>query len=294
MSSYDDLGWVAEKMIMEEKAIQNLASQLTPETFGSILDRTLLKTNASPKDFVELCKSVHQSGSYVCISSDVQAMVQEIIKETGLDKIRGVAVVGWEFPNGNLPTSVKVRGVEILYQGGATDVDGVVNHHLIPDWPAFRKELFALFIAAEAKHKLIGEAQTYKLIFEMGAFKKEEDKVKAIEVFVETVKSSKFDFHAMFKTGTGFWLDEHYRSARREDVRLAARIIGRYDPKTNNIGIKPAGGIKTAKQALEFMLDVGTADADGNLLVAPEHLPYAFRVGCSADLYADFIKTYKS
>ncbi len=171
-----------------------------------------------------------------------------------------VASVATGFPAGLIPTRLKLEEIRYAVAEGAAEIDIVItrSHVLDQNWPALHDEVRAMRAAC-------GEAHL-KAILATGALRSLRNVYKASMVAM----MAGADF---IKTSTG-----------KEDVNatlpvslVMARAIRDYRALTGfDIGFKPAGGIRTAKDALAWMIlmkeELGTDWLSPNL----------FRLGASA------------
>lgn len=205
------------------------------------IDHTLLKPQATRKDFEKL---VQEAEKYrfraVCVPQYWVPFVRELLWN---EDIKVVTVVG--FPLGYVSTSVKVKEAEIAKQLGADEIDMVMNIS------AFKSGNYD-DVADDIKSVVLeANPLPVKVIIETSYLTEEEIK-KASLIAIEN--GAKF-----VKTNTGFGP----RGASINDVHLIRSAIG------NKAKIKAAGGIKTAKQALSFIVngaDIIGASAGVNII----------------------------
>ncbi len=156
-----------------------------------------------------------------------------------------IAVVSTGFPHGQAPLETRVREIAMSIEAGATEVDVVARRELAitGQWKALYDEFTAMREACEgAKLKTIietGDLQNYELAAKVSAI--------AIMAGADTIKTS---------TGTASV------NATLPISLVMVREIKRFLDMTDGelkVGFKPAGGIRTAKDAyayLALMLEV--------------------------------------
>jgi deoxyribose-phosphate aldolase len=194
------------------------------------IDHTLLKTEARRAQIEQLCAEARQySFATVCVQPVWVELAVELL--TG-SPVLTCTVAG--FPQGaNLP-SVKLFETLAALRQGAQEVDMVINVGALKDGHTqfVQDEIQAL---ADACHNA---RSRLKVIIECCLLTDDEKKL-ACELSVKAGA----DF---VKTSTGMSAG----GAKLEDVRLMRSVVGL------NVGVKAAGGIKTAKDALT-MIDAG-------------------------------------
>lgn len=175
-----------------------------------------------------------------------------------------VAAVSTGFPAGLSPLRQKVEEIRESVKAGAHEIDIVITraHVLRQDWKSLYEEMSLYREACGAAHvKAIlatGELGTYTNVARASA----------------VCMMAGADF---IKTSTG----KEPVNATLPFALVMARLIRDYHGRTGcKIGFKPAGGIRTAKQAAEYLMLMRDE-------LGPEWLsPHLFRIGAST-LLAD-------
>jgi deoxyribose-phosphate aldolase len=195
-----------------------------------MIDHTLLKTDARRAQMEQLCAEARQySFATVC--------VQPVWVELAVELLTGSPVLTCTvsgFPQGaNLP-SVKLFETLAALRQGAQEVDMVINVGALKDGKTqlVQDEIQAL---ADACHSARSKL---KVIIECCLLSDDEKRL-ACKLSVQAGA----DF---VKTSTGMSTS----GAKVEDVRLMRSAVG------PNVGVKAAGGIRTAKDALA-MIEAG-------------------------------------
>lgn len=161
---------------------------------------------------------------------------------TAVEALRGsdipVAAVSTGFPAGLSPFAQRLAEVRASVAEGAREIDVVITraHVLNGEWEALYDEVRAFREACGSSHiKVIlatGELSTLRNIARAS--------MVAMMAGADFIKTStgKEPVNAVLPTGL-----------------VMARMIREYQERTGHIvGFKPAGGIRTAKQALEWMM----------------------------------------
>jgi len=195
-----------------------------------VIDHTLLKAEATPKQIVRLCQEARELGfASVCVN--------QVNVKVGSDELQGCdvavcCVIG--FPLGATSTAVKLYEVQHALADGANELDMVMNIGALKakDYDAVQQEISEL---AEACHR---NRSLLKVIIET-ALLTEEEKVLACRL----AQTAGADF---VKTSTGF----SSGGATVSDVRLMRRTVGPH------LGVKAAGGIRNYSDALA-MIEAG-------------------------------------
>ena len=171
-----------------------------------------------------------------------------------------VASVATAFPSGQVDLKTKLRDVEDAVKAGADEIDMVIHRgaFLSGDYTHVSNEI-------RATKKACGSAHL-KVILETGELETYDNVVVASELAIEAGA----DF---IKTSTG----KISPAATMPVTLVMLEVIRRHFLSTGQmIGMKPAGGIKTAKQALHYLVMVKETLGDAWLD------PKWFRFGASS------------
>ena len=211
------------------------------QSVARIIDHTNLKTDARRGQIEQLCREAKQySFASVCVQPVWVELAVELLTST---PVLTCTVVG--FPQGaNLP-SVKLFETLAALRQGAQEIDMVINIGALKDGNTklVEDEIAALADAchtARAKLKVIIEC----------CLLTDDEKKSACELAV----NAGADF---VKTSTGMSTS----GAKAEDIRLMREVVG---PR---VGVKAAGGIRTAKDALA-MIEAGASRIGASASVA--------------------------
>jgi deoxyribose-phosphate aldolase len=204
-----------------------------------MIDHSLLRPEASEEEVIKFCEeSRREHFATVMIYPCWLAVAKRALGECD---VKLGTVIG--FPFGTATTSCKVYEARQAIALHASELDMVINIGAAKsgNFDHIRRDIEEVVTAAElAGLTADGEEVLVKVILETGYLTREEQR----EV-CRIVQEARAHF---VKTSTGFGP----RGASIEDIRFLRQTVGR------DIGIKAAGGIRTYKQALEFI----TAGAD--------------------------------
>jgi deoxyribose-phosphate aldolase len=209
----------------------------------SMMDLTSLEGKDTPGKIAFLCRKAMQpldpryevpSCAAVCVYSSLVRAARKFLGNSGVK----VASVATAFPTGLMPLRLKLEEVRSAAADGADEIDMVIDRgkFLAGDYDRVSDEIAATKEACGAAHlKVIletGELQTY-------------DNVRLAS---EIAMRAGTDF---IKTSTG----KISPAATMPVTLVMLEAIRDYFYETGiRIGMKPAGGIRTAKQALAYLV----------------------------------------
>lgn len=224
-------------------------------------------TPAPQLSFQEAAKSARfrpiPSVAAVCVYPSMVPTAVKCLKGTGIQ----VASVATSFPSGQVPLAAKTDDVKYAVNEGATEIDMVINrgaflsgnYNQVADEIAFIKEV-------------CGRAHL-KVILETG----ELGTLDNVRLASDISMNAGADF---IKTSTG----KIQPAATMPVTLVMLQAIWDYYKKTGKkIGMKPAGGIRTAKQAIHYLCMVSET------LGSDWMNPHMFRFGASV-LLNDLLK----
>ncbi len=215
-----------------DRVASTLGMKPTDEGMAHMIDHTLLKPDATQDEVAQLAYEARKyKFASVCVNPSYVKLSAQLLKGSEVDVC---TVVG--FPLGATPTDVKVFEAQQAIREGATEIDMVIN---VGALKSKDYELVETDIASVARACHAGNA-ILKVIIE-AALLTDEEKVAASQL-------SKIAGADFVKTSTGFGPG----GATPEDVALMRRVVG------PNIGVKAAGGIKTAEDARR-MIEAGAS-----------------------------------
>jgi deoxyribose-phosphate aldolase len=212
----------------------------------SMVDLTTLEGKDSPGKVQSLCRKAqspapefpHLKVAAVCV---YPAMVKHARKFLG-DSPIGIASVATGFPSGQYPLRTRLQEVKQAVRDGATEIDMVIHRgaFLTGQIQLVQEEIAAV---AEA----CGEA-TLKVILEVSELETFDNIRAASFLAMNVLRPNDF-----IKTSTG--KTSGNATLANNQVMLEA-IRDFYLETGTPISMKPAGGIKTAKQALHYLVAV--------------------------------------
>jgi deoxyribose-phosphate aldolase len=194
---------------------------------AGLIDHTLLAPAATNRDIISLCAEAKRFGFYSVMVNPV--WVALAAAQVHGSPVKVGTVVG--FPLGANLTVTKLAEAEAAVQNGAHDLDMVINVGALKsgDRVLVQTEIRSLAEMAHAHGAIL------KVILEI-ALLTEEQKILACALAAEAGA----DF---VKTSTGFASP----GATAADVALMRGVVG------HEVGVKAAGGIRTAAQLAEMV-----------------------------------------
>jgi deoxyribose-phosphate aldolase len=209
------------------------------EELAKTIDSTLLDPTGTQADIEQLCRdAIDNHFASVCIFPYFVPLCQRLLR--GHDVKTGTVV---SFPFGADSQRVKVLAAEHAVTAGADELDVVMNipAMLSGDFRLVRDELAMLIRAVRMKSVNTGRGLVLvKVVVESYYL---DDKLKRL--VAKIVEDSGADF---IKTSTG----KAPGGATAKDVELFRDLL------SENVGVKAAGGIRTADDA-EVMINAGAA-----------------------------------
>lgn len=238
----------------------------------SLIDLTTLAGDDTPGNVHRLCAKARQPVQVEILtalgldphSTRVGAVcVYHNLVRTAVDALRGsgipVAAVSTGFPAGQTPLAQKLDEIAASVRDGAAEIDIVISraHVLTGNWQALYDEVRAFRAACGAAHmKTIlatGDLATLRQVAQAS--------------FVCMMAGADF-----IKTSTG----KETVNATLPVGLVMARAIRAYEQATGYaVGFKPAGGIRSAKNALDWLILMKEELGD------PWLRPGRFRLGAS-------------
>jgi len=207
----------------------NSEHRISEEELAGRIDLTLLEPTTTKEQIINLCDEAKTYGFYsVCVNP---RWVSLAIDELESSEVKVCSVVS--FPLGADSTRMKVGQAADLILYGVNEIDMVADLAAIVEQDG--KYLYAQLDAVLKTCRSKSPAVVLKVIIESAALSREQ-KLFACSV----AEQCGVDF---IKTSTGF---HPAGGATSEDVKLIKETAP-------NCKIKAAGGIKTAKQALEML-----------------------------------------
>ena len=249
----DEIGTV-DAVGVEERAAKYTTRSIKKraKVFGlklavSMVDLTTLEGKDTPGKITSLCRKAlrpHDDPDVppvaaVCV---YPAMVRAARRALGADPPVRIASVATAFPSGQMPFKTRLAEVRTAVADGADEIDMVLNRgaFLAGEFARVQDEIAAVVEACgDAALKVIletSELETY-------------DNIRAASFLaMRVIRAGDF-----IKTSTG--KTPANATLGNNQVMLEA-IRDFYLATGQPVGMKPAGGIRTAKQALQFLIAV--------------------------------------
>ncbi|XP_045764225.1 deoxyribose-phosphate aldolase [Maniola jurtina] len=213
---------------------------------------------ANPLPFKEEKEKIRTAA--VCVYPNRVGDAHDAIKKMGLTKEIQVASVATGFPSGQYPLHTRLPEIKYAIDMGATEIDVVLDRSLVlmGKWDTLYKEVLQMKEACGNAHlKVIlgvGELATYENVYSAS--------------MVAMLAGADF-----IKTSTG---KEAVNATLPVGLVMCRAIRNFYQMTSIKVGLKPAGGIKTSRDAVNWLVLVYTE-------LGPEWLtPQLFRIGASS------------
>jgi deoxyribose-phosphate aldolase len=217
----------------------------------SCIDLTTLSGDDTPGNVIRLCskarnpvrrdileqlgaKDLNLTVAAVCVYHNLVPIAVEALKGTQIP----VAAVSTGFPAGQISTEQKIEEIRKSVKAGAMEIDIVISrgHVLTSNWRALYDEVKLFREACGPAHM--------KSILATGELSTLTNVAKASAVCM--MAGSDF-----IKTSTG---KEPVNATLPVSLVMVRAIREFYEQTGNMVGFKPAGGIGSAKQALEWLI----------------------------------------
>ena len=269
LSPVDQVGADARAAMLGTRSIKTSSKAWAIDTAISMVDLTTLEGADTPGKVKALCtKAVRPaptdltvpSVGAVCVYNDMVKIARDHLDLIGGREIP-VAAVSTAFPSGRASMKVKLQDTQDAIDAGATEIDMVI------DRGAFLSgrlgEVFDEIVSIKA---ICGDKAHLKVIFETGELVTYDNVRKAS--YLAMLAGGDF-----IKTSTG----KVAPAATPPVVMIMLESVRDFrDITGHQIGVKPAGGIRTTKDAIKQLVLV-------NEVAGPDWLSNKyFRIGASA------------
>ncbi len=230
----------------------------------SCIDLTNLNSYATQEQIEALCKKAMVSSfkgveiptvAAVCIYPVYVSLCKSLLEDSNVE----IATVSAGFPSAQTYKDVKYLETELALSNGATEIDIVLNLSAF-----FNKNESLVFDEIKTIKQLCGDKHL-KVIIESDLLKE--------KTYVEQASLISLEAGADFiKTSTG----KDGSVASLEAVYIMSKILkGHYNKTGKKVGLKPAGGISSAEDAVNYLSIVS------NILGSEWMTPKLFRLGAS-------------
>jgi deoxyribose-phosphate aldolase len=279
-----DLGWAQRTNFVNLSAVERRASTLTKRRSVkkewqaawllkavALTDLTTLAGDDTPGNVIRLCAKARQPireeiltelglsqlhVGAVCVYHTLISVAVEALKGSGIP----VAAVSTGFPAAQNPPELRIKEIEMSVAAGAKEIDIVISRSKV-----LRGEWESLYQEVQDFRRACGDAHL-KTILATG----ELGNLRNVRMASLVCMMAGADF---IKTSTG---KEKVNSTLSFGM-VMSRAIRDYQEKTGHkVGLKPAGGIRSAKDALNWLILVKDELGDEWLQ------PAMFRLGASA------------
>lgn len=260
----DQVGVEARAAALCKRSIKNQAKMAGLKMAISMMDLTTLEGKDSAGKVAAMCRKAIQpneadasipSVAAVCVYPNMVPVAKKAVAGSSV-KIASVATA---FPSGLAPLAIKLDEVKRVVEMGADEVDMVINRgdFLSGEYAKMSDEIAQVKAACGPAHlKVIletGELETY-------------DNVRMAS-FIAMQAGADF-----IKTSTG---KASVNATLPVTLVMLEAIRDYFYATGKKIGMKPAGGIRNAKQALQYLVVVN--ETLGDAWLSPE----LFRFGVS-------------
>ncbi|MDQ3021812.1 MAG: deoxyribose-phosphate aldolase [Bacteroidota bacterium] len=255
--SVDEIGTKERAAMLASRSIKTDSKVWALKTAISMIDLTTLEGKDSEGKVNAMCqKAIHpKPGDYsiphvaaVCVYPNMIKFAKQAVRDSGVK----VASVASAFPSGQYPLKLKLEDVKRCINDGADEIDMVISrgeflsgdYEFVYDEIKQIKETCINTTLEYSKRKNIEHEVHLKVILETGE----------LETFDNVRKASIIAMMAggdFIKTSTG-----KVQPAATLPVTLVMleAIRDYYNETGIKIGMKPAGGIKTAKDAIAYLV----------------------------------------
>ena len=222
----------------------------------SMVDLTTLEGADSPQKVHALCRKAMQPAlddqldcpavAAVCVYPLLVSVAREALADSSVK----VASVATGFPSGQFPIEVRLADTEQAIDAGADEIDMVINRgaYLAGQRDVVMDEISAVWKICQAADPAVH----LKIILETGELGSYDAIRHASDIAIEAVAScGNFqDGEVFLKTSTG----KVNPAATMPTTLVMLEAIRDFYRATNiKVGMKPAGGIRTAKTALHYL-----------------------------------------
>lgn len=269
LSPVDQVGAESRAAMLGTRSIKTTSKLWAIDTAISMIDLTTLEGADTPGKVKAICakavrpdpldSTVPHVGA-VCVYNDMVRVAREYLDNNGGEAIP-VAAVSTAFPSGRASLEVKKRDTEDAIANGAIEIDMVIDRGAF-----LAGNLAKVFTEIVCIKEICGTRAHLKVILETGELVTYDNVRKAS--FLAMAAGADF-----IKTSTG----KVTPAATTPVVLIMLEAVRDYFHMTGKrVGVKPAGGIRTTKDAIKQLVLV-------NETAGPEWLnPALFRIGASA------------
>lgn len=249
--------------ILEKSLKENMNADVYKFLFNCI-DLTTLRTTDSPRSVADFTERVNafdeehpemKNVAAICVYPNFAQVVRAVLEVSSVD----IACVAGGFPSSQTFPEVKVAEVALAVEGGADEIDIVLNvgDFLDGDYESVCDEI------SEIKHSC--RDARLKVILESGA-------LGTAQKIRDAAILSMYSGADFIKTSTG---KEYPGADLRAAYVMCCCIKEYYEKNGRMVGFKPAGGVRTPEEAVSYYCIV--RDVLGEKWLTNEF----FRIGAS-------------
>jgi deoxyribose-phosphate aldolase len=252
----DQVGAEARAAMLATRSIKTTAKAWAIDTAISMVDLTTLEGNDTQGKVRALAAKARRpdpgdptcpSVAAVCVYPDMVAAVRQALGSSGIH----VASVATAFPSGRASLEVKLADTRFAVAEGADEIDMVIDRgaFLTGDYDTVFDQVVAV---REACVRADGSRAHLKVIFETGELVTYDNVRRASWLAMlagaDFIKTSTGKVQPAATLPVTLVMLEAVRDFRREHGR--------------QVGVKPAGGIRTSKDALKYLVVVNEVAGD--------------------------------
>jgi len=243
VTAVDQVGVEERTDALRTRSIKKASKLWALDLAIRMMDLTTLEGKDTPGKVRALCvKAMHPLPGDATVPAVAAVCVYPALVGDAREALRGsgvhVASVATGFPSGQTFRELKIQETRLAVEAGADEIDMVIdrNAFLAGDYQTVFEEVVAVKEAAGAAHlKVIletGELETY-------------DNVRRASVLAMAAGA---DF---IKTSTG----KVTPAATLPVTLVMLEAVRDFERQTGReVGVKPAGGIRTAKEAVQYLV----------------------------------------
>ena len=248
VGSVDKVGVEARAAAFTTRSLKKNAKLWGLKTAVSMVDLTTLEGQDTPGKIAQLCgKALHPHAPDPTVPPAAAVCVYPALVAAAKSHVAGtpvrVASVATAFPSGQAPLRIRLAEVRAAVADGADEIDMVLNRNAFLSGRVgeVRDEIAAVLAACgSARLKVILETS------ELDGY----DQIRAASFLAMRAGLRPGDF---IKTSTG----KTSSNANLANTQVMLEAIRDFYLETGTaVGMKPAGGIRTAKMALHFLVAV--------------------------------------
>ena len=246
----DQVGAEARAASLGTRSIKTTAKQFAIDLAIRMVDLTTLEGQDTPGKVRALCSKAMRpdpadpscpATAAVCIYPDMVAIAKESLGSSGVH----VASVATAFPSGRAALDIKLADTRDAVEAGADEIDMVIDRGAFLSGRYL--EVFEEIVAVrEACERADGSAAHLKVIFETGELQTF-DNIRRVS-WLAMMAGAHF-----IKTSTG----KVQPAATMPGTLVMLEAVRDFREATGQmVGVKPAGGIRSSKEAIKYLVMV--------------------------------------